>query len=246
MTHRKNTMEKKVLIIEDDRDLAELIGLHLGDMGLRTETSFEGTAGLEKALGKPFDLIILDLMLPGMDGLEICKRIRRVNKTIPILMLTSKAEEFDKVLGLELGANDYITKPFSLRELVARVRSSLRAVDAVKEEVLEKDAQVEIRMGNLVINFEKRRVRIGDDPVELTAREFDLLAYFAKHPGRSFSREELLNAVWGYQFSGYDHTVNSHINRLRGKIEQDPARPVFIRTVWGVGYRFAEPEEVEG
>jgi len=237
-------MEKNVLVIEDDKDLAVLIGIHLKDMGCKGEFAYDGSAGLTKALEQPFDLIILDLMLPKLDGFEVCKRIRTENKTVPILILTSKAEELDKILGLELGANDYITKPFSIRELMARVKANLRAVDAVKQESLEKSLDAELNFGDLVINFEKRRVIIGAYPVDLTAKEFDLLAYFVRHPGRSFTREQLLNEVWGYQFSGYDHTVNSHINRLRSKIERNPAEPKFIKTVWGVGYRFAEPEEI--
>jgi two-component system alkaline phosphatase synthesis response regulator PhoP len=238
-------MEKKVLIIEDDTDLVDLIGMHLKDIGCLVETSQEGPAGLEMALKNPYDLIILDLMLPGMDGLEICRQLRSENKTVPILMLTSKSEELDKILGLELGANDYITKPFSIRELLARVKTNLRSMEAVKKEAMARDDQTELRFGNLVVNFEKRRVMIGEKPVELTAREFDLLAHFVRHPGRTYTREQLLNEIWGYQFSGYDHTVNSHINRLRNKIEADPAKPDYIRTIWGVGYRFAEPGELE-
>ena len=237
-------MEKNVLVIEDDKDLAVLIGIHLKDLGCKVEFAYEGTAGLTKALDQPFDLIILDLMLPKLDGFEVCKMIRSENKTIPILILTSKAEELDKILGLELGANDYITKPFSIRELMARVKANLRAVDAVKQESLEKDLDAELNFGDLMINFDKRRVTISTHPVDLTAKEFDLLAYFVRHPGRSFTRAQLLNEVWGYQFSGYDHTVNSHINRLRSKIERNPAEPKFIKTVWGVGYRFVEPEEI--
>ncbi len=239
-------MEKNVLVIEDDKDLAVLIGIHLKDMGCKGEFAHDGNAGLTMALEQPFDLIILDLMLPKLDGFEVCKRIRSENKTVPILILTSKAEELDKILGLELGANDYITKPFSIRELMARVKTNLRTIDAVKQESLEKDLDAELNFGDLVINFEKRRVTIGAHSVDLTAKEFDLLAYFVRHPGRSFTREQLLNEVWGYQYSGYDHTVNSHINRLRSKIERNPAEPKFIKTVWGVGYRFVEPEEIEG
>jgi DNA-binding response OmpR family regulator len=200
---------------------------------------------VEKALTNEYLMIILDLMLPELDGLEVCKRIREATKSLPILMLTAKSEEFDKVLGLELGADDYITKPFSIRELMARIKALLRRVDAVKEEVTA-GQQEEIVLGALTINLDKRKVTLNTEKVELTAKEFDLLALFASNPGRVYSRQALLNLVWGYQFEGYDHTVNSHINRLRAKLESNPSQPKFITTVWGVGYRFVEPEDLEG
>lgn len=238
-------MENKILIIEDDKDIVDLIEIHLNDLGYQAESMFDGQKGLEKALNGEYDLIILDIMLPTMNGLDVCKRIREKKKMIPILMLTSKSEELDKILGLELGANDYITKPFSIRELIARVKANLRSVEAVREEVSSSEEAAEQQIGDLTINFEKRKVTISGQPVTLTAKEFDLLAYFTRHAGRSFTRQELLSSVWGYQFNGYDHTVNSHINRLRTKIEKDPADPKFIETVWGVGYRFVEPEDIE-
>ncbi len=235
----------KILIIEDDPDIADLLELNLRDMGYKTEMAANGVDGLAKALENDYALVILDIMLPKLDGLEVCKRIREKKKTLPILMLTSKAEEFDKVLGLELGADDYLTKPFSLRELMARVKAILRRVDAVKEAVSSEEAPKEIRFRDLYINLEKRKVILNGNVVELTAKEFDLLVLFASHPGRAYSRQELLDIVWGYQFDGYDHTVNSHINRLRSKIEANPSEPKYIKTVWGVGYRFVEPEEIE-
>jgi DNA-binding response OmpR family regulator len=239
-------MEKKVLIVEDDQDITDLIEIHLSDLGYQLDTANDGESGLSKALSNQYDLIILDLMLPKMEGLEVCKRIREQNKVVPVIMLTAKTEEMDKILGLELGADDYITKPFSIRELIARVKANLRSVEAIIKEVSKvDDAQNDLKIGGLSINFEKRKVILEEDTIELTAREFDLLAYFARHPGRSYTREQLLSAVWGYQYSGYDHTVNSHINRLRNKIEQEPAKPRYIKTVWGVGYRFVEPEELE-
>jgi DNA-binding response OmpR family regulator len=236
-------MEKKVLVIEDDPDIANLVEIHLRDMGFISEHENNGIDGLNKALKNEYALVILDLMLPRLDGLEVCKRIREEKKGLPILMLTSKSEEFDRVLGLELGADDYLTKPFSLRELMARVKAILRRVDAVKEEV-SGDEPREVIFGDLVINMEKRKVTLAGYTIELTAKEFDLLALFASHPGRAYSRQELLDIVWGYQFDGYDHTVNSHINRLRSKIEENPSEPKFIKTVWGVGYRFVELEEL--
>jgi len=238
-------MDKKILIIEDDPDIADLLELNLRDADYKTDLASDGRDGLEKALENEYLMVILDLMLPKLDGLEVCKRIREKKKTLPILMLTSKAEEFDKVLGLELGADDYLTKPFSLRELMARIKAILRRVDAVKEEATSEDELKEIHFNNLDISLEKRKVILDGNVIELTAKEFDLLVLFASHPGRAYSRQELLDVVWGYQFDGYDHTVNSHINRLRSKIEENPSEPTYIKTVWGVGYRFVEPEEFE-
>lgn len=235
------TGDPAILLVEDEPDIADLLSLHLGDLGYRIDAVADGALGLQKALAESYALIILDLMLPGMNGIEVCKQLRASQRTTPILMLTSKSEEVDKVLGLELGADDYVTKPFSIRELIARVRALLRRVelDQPEEEVGE------LVFGDLLIEPSKRKVRLGGEAVELTAKEFDLLALFAQHPGRAFSRQELLDKVWGYQYAGYSHTVNSHINRLRSKIEPDPASPRYVQTVWGVGYRFAEVAELE-
>jgi two-component system, OmpR family, alkaline phosphatase synthesis response regulator PhoP len=238
-------MTQRVLIIEDDKDIIDLIEIHLKDLGYELDKAFNGESGLEKALSGEFNLIILDLMLPKLEGLEVCKRIREKNKALPILMLTSKSEELDKILGLEVGADDYITKPFSIRELIARVKANLRSIEAIKNEISKAGELNELCFDQLSIDMEKRKVLLGGKKVELTAKEFDLLSYFALHPGKNFTREQLLNTVWGYQFSGYDHTVNSHINRLRSKIEKNPAEPRYIKTVWGVGYRFVEAEELE-
>lgn len=235
---------KRVLIIEDDAKIADLVGIHLKDLDCSLDHAEDGEEGLQRALSEHYDLIILDLMLPKLDGLEVCKRIRAKENNTPILMLTSKSEEFDKVLGLELGADDYLTKPFSIRELVARVKALLRRVELDAASHAKENSLPRVRIGDLDIDFEKRRVMLNNGAVELTAKEFDLLALFAKKPGRAFSRTELLDAVWGYQFAGYEHTVNSHINRLRSKIEKDPANPVYIQTVWGVGYRFTEAEDL--
>lgn len=239
-------MDKKVLIIEDDKDITDLVDIHLGDLGYKLDKSYDGESGLSKALSGDYDLILLDLMLPKLEGLEVCKRIREKDRALPIIMLTSRSEEMDKILGLELGADDYIVKPFSIRELIARVKANLRSVEAIKEEInKESDFNPELHFGELTINFEKRKVLLGSNVVELTAKEFDLLSHFTLHPGRSYSRADLLSSVWGYQFSGYEHTVNSHINRLRTKIEKNPAEPKYIKTVWGIGYKFVEPEELE-
>ncbi|MFN0158683.1 MAG: response regulator transcription factor [Bacteroidota bacterium] len=234
-------MHQKVLIIEDDKDIAQLVQLHISDLGCACEVAFDGEVGLEKALKNRFDLIVLDLMLPGLDGLEICKEIRMEKNYTPILMLTSRSEELDKILGLELGADDYLTKPFSIRELVARVKAIFRRVGAVKDDV-QGVARKQIHFRDLKIDLEKRSVLSHGDKIELTAKEFDLLALFARNPGKAYTRQGLLDSVWGYQFEGYDHTVNSHINRLRSKIESNPSAPKYILTVWGVGYKFAEEE----
>ncbi len=232
-----------VLLIEDDPKIVELLSLHLRDIGLSTEAVSSGNRGLKRALESEYRLIILDLMLPGLDGFEICKKIRAVDKGIPILMLTAKSEELDKVLGLELGADDYITKPFSIRELLARVKAILRRTDNYSDDTGSPVGKL-LNFGELQIDLEKRTVSLAGRKIELTAKEYDLLVLFAGSPGKAFNRQQLLETVWGYQFEGYHHTVNSHINRLRSKIEADPSEPRYIKTVWGFGYRFAEPEEL--
>lgn len=237
-------MAKKILIIEDNEDLARLLELHLRDLSYEVTLSFEGPAGLAKAESGDYDLIILDIMLPGLDGLEICRRLRNRSAYTPILMLTSKSSELDRVLGLEMGADDYVVKPFSVRELMARVKAIFRRMESLKSEISAGGGEM-IRIGDLVINPEKRNVAHKGKRVELTAKEFDLLYHFAGNPGRVYTRSQLLDQVWGYGHDGYEHTVNSHINRLRGKIEEDPAHPRYVLTVWGVGYKFAEPEAFE-
>ncbi len=236
---------KKILIIEDDKEIIELIEINVEHLDYDLDTAVDGEAGLEKAQNGRYDLIILDLMLPRLDGLEICKRLRSENDNTPILMLTAKSEEFDKVLGLELGADDYLTKPFSIRELLARIKANLRRVEVDKQENTRQTGRDDLSIGELSIEPDKRKVTISGKPVSVTPKEFELLHLFAANPGKAFSRNELLEQVWGYQFEGYDHTVNSHINRLRNKIEKDPSDPTYLKTVWGVGYRFAEPEEIE-
>jgi DNA-binding response OmpR family regulator len=232
----------KVLVIEDELDIAKLVQLHLQDLPCEVNLAFDGIAGLAEAEANPYELIILDLKLPGLDGLEVCKRLRARGRYTPILMLTSKSSEIERVLGLEMGADDYLTKPFSVMELTARVKALFRRVEMLgkKEEAAEATL---IQAREMVIDIERHAVMVRGQGVELTAREFDLLVHFARHPGRVYSREQLLDQVWGYQHSGYDHTVNSHINRLRSKIERDPQNPEYIHTVWGVGYKFAESRE---
>ena len=234
-------MNRHVLIIEDDSDIANLVRLHLEDLGCRAEVESDGLRGYERAAAGSFDLVILDLMLPTIDGLEICRRLRSGTDYTPILMLTAKTTELDRVLGLELGADDYLTKPFSVLELIARVKALFRRVEALSG--TEQPLGDRIDVGGLSIEEAKRRVTLEGESVELTAKEFDLLLCFARNPGRVFTRSQLLDQVWGYGHDGYEHTVNSHINRLRAKIEPDPSQPRFVLTVWGVGYRFAEPDD---
>jgi DNA-binding response OmpR family regulator len=235
---------EKVLIIEDDKDIADVVALHLGDLGLEADRAADGRTGLQKALEHDYSLVILDLMIPRLDGLSVCARLREKNPLVPIVMLTAKSEEMDRVLGLEIGADEYVTKPFSVRELVARVKALLRRVRADREAQEGRAANGKIAIGDLVVEPGMRKVSRAGVTLELTVKEFDLLALLARNPGRTYSRTDLLNLVWGYTFEGYEHTVNSHINRLRAKIESDPGHPRLLKTVWGVGYRFAEPSEL--
>ncbi len=235
--------QKRILLVEDDDDIADLLELHLTDAGHAVDVVGDGDDGLARALTEAYDLIVLDIMLPGTDGFDICRRLRQEKCPTPILMVTAKTEEVDKVLGLELGADDYITKPFSIREVLARVKALFRRVEVDQDVHAEAD-DTPIELGKVVVEPEKRKVTVEGEAVDLTSKEFELLLLFARHPGRAFSRDELLDEVWGYQYSGYSHTVNTHINRLRNKIEPDPSEPRYVKTVWGVGYRFAEPEEL--
>jgi DNA-binding response OmpR family regulator len=233
---------RRVLVVEDDRDIASLVQLHLAEEGCEVTIAHDGSQGLLKALSEPYDLLILDLMLPGTDGIEICRRVRSRPDYTPILMLTAKSAEPDRIVGLEMGADDYLTKPFSVRELLARIRALFRRIAALAAKEA-KEAPNRIAVGGLTITLDKRRVELDGRIVELTAKEFDLLAQFASHPGRVYTRSELLDLVWGYGQDSYQHTVNSHINRLRAKIERDPAEPHYVRTVWGVGYKFLDPAD---
>ena len=235
-------MARKILVIEDDRDIAHLLQLHLRDLNCEVDLAHDGLTGLGQARAGHYDLIILDLMLPGMEGLEVCRHLRTKPDYTPVLMLTAKSSELDRVLGLEVGADDYLTKPFSIRELLARVKALFRRVDALSSHPTQETPAL-IQSGDLVIDVERRKVTLQDKPIELTAKEFSLLLQFAQHPGKVYTRSQLLDLVWNYGHDGYEHTVNSHINRLRAKIEQDPAHPKYIRTVWGVGYKFFESEE---
>lgn len=233
---------KKVLVIEDDKAISDLIEIHLVDLHCEVTKIYDGEKGLDHALKEDYDLIVLDLMLPKLDGMEICKEVRRREIYTPILMLTSKSEEFDKVLGLEIGADDYLTKPFGIREFIARVKAIFRRIQAIQKETSNDGSDIVI--GDLVIEVSKRRVSLNGERIELTPKEYDLLHLLASHPGTTYTREQLLNILWGYQYNGYEHTVNSHINRLRSKIEKNVSEPKFILTSWGVGYRFNDIENI--
>ncbi|MEP7185817.1 MAG: response regulator transcription factor [Rhodanobacter sp.] len=228
---------KRILVIEDDQDIGAMIALTLRAEGFDVSVAHSAEEGLE--LREPLrpHLLVLDLMLPGMDGLQVCRRLREETEYTPIIILSAKSGETHRVLGLELGADDYLTKPFSTAELVARIHAVLRRMTAA-ERLVESRTGI-IRHGDLNIDPVSREVRLAEHPITLTAKEFDLLLFFARNAGRAFKRIELLDQVWGYAHDGYEHTVNSHINRLRSKIESDPANPAYILTVWGLGYKFA-------
>jgi len=233
-------MTRKLLIVEDNADIARLIAFHARDIDCEADIAVDGRHALAMFRLHPYDLVILDLMLPGIDGLEVCRQLRAGAAYVPVLMLTSKSSELDRVLGLEVGADDYITKPFSIPELMARIKAQFRRIEALQAG--SEPVAREIRAGALHIDTARRRVAIDGTEATLTAREFDLLYHFASHPGRVYSRQQLLEQLWGHHYEGYEHTVNSHINRLRAKIETDPANPRYILTVWGVGYRFNDAQ----
>jgi len=228
---------KKILLIEDDERILELLDIHLKDSFCEGTKANRGKEGLEYALSKKFDLIILDIMLPDMNGVEICRRIRSEKNMTPILMLTARSEEVDKIIGLETGADDYLTKPFSIRELMARIKAILRRSEINGTHSLPATV---VYCGPLSVDPVKRKGTLNETKIELTPKEFDLLYLFISNPGLNYSREALLNPIWGYEFNGYEHTVNSHINRLRAKIESHLSHPKFILTSWGVGYRFTD------
>lgn len=235
----KITFMNKVLVIEDDPEIVDLLEIHLKDLSCELIKTYNGEDGLKALKSNTPDLVILDVMLPGIDGMEVCRRIRGTQNNVPVLMLTAKSEEIDKVLGLEIGADDYLTKPFSIREFIARVKAIFRRTQMMKEALSPNGVNV-IEVEELKIDIEMRKVTIGGQKVELSPKEFELLILLASNPGKSYNRSRLLNLVWGYDFEGYEHTVNSHINRLRAKIEPDMANPTYILTTWGVGYKFNE------
>jgi len=230
-----------LLIIEDDDNISTAIEEYFSRAGYTVHAAHDGIAGIEAAVKNRPDVVVLDLMLPKMDGLAVCKDLRQKNPQMPILMLTAKDDVVDKVLGLEMGADDYITKPFSLRELEARIKSVLRRARAAAAGADGKDETPIVR-GNLRIDPVRREVTIAERQIDLTPKEFDLLRLFASNPGRVFPRKYLLEKIWDYSYEGYDRTIDSHINRLRAKIEQNPDNPQLVLTVWGIGYKFTDAE----
>jgi DNA-binding response OmpR family regulator len=233
-------MPSRILVAEDQADIRDLIVLNLQQAGYFVTAAADGTVALETQTERPSDLLVLDLMLPGLDGLEVCKALRARGIPTPILMLTAKSTELDRVLGLELGADDYLTKPFSMAELLARVKALLRRSELLRAAQSAPAAAAIVRNGEIEIAPGRREVRVAGRPVEFTALEFDLLLHLATNPGHVFSRAQLLDAVWGYSHEGYEHTVTTHINRLRSKLEQDPMQPKFILTVRGAGYKMRD------
>jgi two-component system OmpR family response regulator len=234
-------LPKRVLIVEDDMPIADLLRMHLQDEGYQVTHCADGNQGLAQLRTGGWDALILDLMLPGVDGLEICRQARAMATYTPIIITSARSSEVHRILGLELGADDYLVKPFSVLELVARVKALLRRADAMGRN--QRNEAGALELNGVRLDPLTRQAHVDGRPLDLTPREFDLLYFFVKHPGKVFSRLDLLNQVWGYQHDGYEHTVNTHINRLRAKIEADPADPSRILTVWGKGYRFAGPAE---
>lgn len=235
------TATRRVLLVEDDAHIADLLTLHLRDEGLEVMHCARGDDGLRQLERGGWDALVLDIMLPGVDGLEICRRARAMARYTPIIIISARSSEVQRILGLEIGADDYLAKPFSVLELVARVKALLRRVEALAQNARLESGSLTI--AGLAMDPVARDARLHGARLDLTPREFDLLYFFARQPGKVFSRMDLLNAVWGYQHEGYEHTVNTHINRLRAKIEADPAQPSRILTVWGRGYKFAEAGE---
>ncbi|MDC3415743.1 response regulator transcription factor [Aquibacillus salsiterrae] len=229
-------MNHKVLIVDDEQSIVTLLKYNIEQAGFITDVAYTGTSGLEKAMKESFDLIVLDLMLPEMDGTEVCKQLRRHQIDTPILMLTAKDDEFDKVLGLELGADDYLTKPFSPKEVVARIKAILRRT--IKNENPEQKPLITI--GDLTIYPEQYEVMMNNEILTFTRKEFELLLYLARHKGKVLSRDQLLSAVWNYDFVGDTRIVDVHVSHLREKIEPDSKHPIYIKTIRGLGYKLEE------
>lgn len=231
---------RKILVIEDDRELIDLLTLHLTAEGYQVSAAADGEAGLLAFQSGQYGMVILDWMLPSLSGIDVLREIRTNDTRTPVLMLTARSEETDKVLGLELGCDDYLTKPFSIRELTARIKVLHRRIERAEEMARISSGDRILDLGPLKIDHGKRKVQINGEPVQLTVKEYDLLYTLAARPGRTYSRRQLLDIVWDQDSDVYEHTVNSHVNRLRNKVEDNPNRPRLILTVWGIGYRFTE------
>ncbi len=232
-----------VLVVEDDASLRDGLARRLADAGYRVDTAATGPDALAAAAAHPPDVVLLDVMLPGMDGLDVCRRLRAEFPLLAIVMLTARADELDRVVGLEVGADDYVTKPFSVHEVLARVRAALRRARAVGERLAAAPSGADdapIAVGGLVVDPVRRTVTRGGAEVALTVREFDLLLFLARHPGQPFTRSQLLERIWGITYEGYDRTIDSHVQRLRAKVEADVGDPQVVRTVWGVGYKLGD------
>jgi DNA-binding response OmpR family regulator len=236
---------RRVLVVEDEGDLARVVKRHVEDIGCLVRIAPNGESALEAAATQEFDLVLLDVMLPGIDGLEVCRRLRARQQYMPVLMLTARSSEIDKVLGLETGADDYLTKPFSVQELLARIKAIFRRMDALAAPRTTPERVIDVA-GGLRIDPAMREVSLQGRPITLTQKEFDLLRHFAENPGRVYTRAQLLDAVWGYSHEGYEHAVNCHINRLRAKIEPNPSEPQYLLTAWGVGYKFTTEPTIAG
>lgn len=234
-------MSKRILVVDDEPSIVKLVHFNLEKEGYEVDVATDGKIALQKIKEEPFDLVVLDLMLPKIDGLEVCKRVQQEKISVPIIMLTAKSDEFDKVLGLELGADDYLTKPFSPRELVARVKAILRRMDKSNKIEEKKEEKIFI-VGDLVVNAEAYEVTLSGKTLELTPKEFDLLVFLISHRGKVLSRDQLLNAVWNYDYIGDSRIVDVHVSHLREKIEEDSRNPVYIKTVRGIGYKFEGPK----
>ncbi len=252
-------MSKKILLIEDDESIRELVEVNIRYLGYDVDYAADGEAGLALALDNDYALVILDLNLPKLGGMEVCQQLRRKKELTPVIMLSARSSELDRVLGLELGADDYLTKPFSVPELMARIKvrlkhssregsnasSSSNPIVSSKPSGQSVVEQTELILcGDLVVDAIKRKVLLRGEPVVLTAKEFDVLLFLMQHPGRPFTRDELLSSVWGLSAYGYENNVNGLITRLRRKIEENPSEPRYLKTVWGIGYRFVEEEEL--
>jgi len=237
------TVDPRILVVEDDKELRQLVTDRLRDAGYDVTTAGTGPEALERVEEGAPDLVLLDIMLPELDGLEVCRRLRSSHPLLYIIMLTARTDEMDRVVGLEVGADDYVTKPFSLSELVARVRAALRRLRLTEESTENADDERPFDVGGSHIDPVRREVSRDGEQIYLTVLEYDLLLFLARHANRPFTRMQLLDEVWDIQYEGYDRTVDSHVQRLRSKIEDDPARPELIRTVWGVGYKLQTPEQ---
>ncbi|HEY8896754.1 MAG TPA: response regulator transcription factor [Niastella sp.] len=229
---------KNIFLVEDDHHVVEQLSSHFNSPLYQLTTCNTGKEAVKKALTGDFDVILLDVVLPDIDGLEVCRTLRENHINSPIMMLAALSDETDKVIAFELGADDYLTKPFGVRELMARTKALLRRTEQIKGNAIQKAKEIQYK--DIYINKDKRMVSLKGKRLTLTSKEFDMLFLLARNPGKTFSRQEMLEQVWGYTFDGYEHTVTSHINRLRIKIEEDLDEPQYILTTWGTGYRFCE------